>query len=111
MAAPAADRSCVTRRCGWCSATNREDLERRVAAGEAIRLIAVDAGVSESASYRLVKAHMIPGVLTIKDAAAPESSLKFLLVGAAVLVPTILAYTGYAYWVFRGKVDPEEGYH
>jgi cytochrome d ubiquinol oxidase subunit II len=54
---------------------------------------------------------MIPGVLTIKDAAAPESSLKFLLVGAAVLVPTILAYTGYAYWVFRGKVDHEEGYH
>jgi cytochrome d ubiquinol oxidase subunit II len=23
----------------------------------------------------------------------------------------ILAYTGYAYWVFRGKVDPEVGYH
>jgi cytochrome d ubiquinol oxidase subunit II len=28
-----------------------------------------------------------------------------------VLIPIILAYTGYAYWVFRGKVDPEEGYH
>ena len=55
--------------------------------------------------------YIIPGVLTIKDAAAPESSLKFLLVGAAVLVPTILAYTGYAYWVFRGKIDPAEGYH
>jgi cytochrome bd ubiquinol oxidase subunit II len=55
--------------------------------------------------------YMIPGVLTIKDAAAPESSLKFLLVGAAVLLPTILTYTGYAYWVFRGKIDPEEGYH
>ena len=36
---------------------------------------------------------------------------RFLIVGAAVLVPTILVYTGYAYWVFRGKVDPEEGYH
>jgi cytochrome bd ubiquinol oxidase subunit II len=32
-------------------------------------------------------------------------------VGAVILVPMILAYTGYAYWVFRGKVDPEEGYH
>ena len=28
-----------------------------------------------------------------------------------MLVPIILAYTAYAYWVFRGKVDPEEGYH
>jgi cytochrome d ubiquinol oxidase subunit II len=28
-----------------------------------------------------------------------------------VLVPMILCYTAYSYWVFRGKVDPEEGYH
>jgi len=55
--------------------------------------------------------YIIPGVLRIEDAAAPESSLKFLLVGASVLVPIILIYTGYAYWVFRGKVDPEERYH
>jgi cytochrome d ubiquinol oxidase subunit II len=55
--------------------------------------------------------YMIPGVLTIKEAAAPESSMKFLLVGAMILVPMILAYTAYAYWVFRGKIDPEEGYH
>ena len=33
------------------------------------------------------------------------------LVGAVVLLPVILAYTAYAYWVFRGKIDPEEGYH
>lgn len=55
--------------------------------------------------------YIVPGALTIAEAAAPESSLKFLLVGAVVLVPTILAYTGYAYWVFRGKIDPDEGYH
>ncbi|HEY0853645.1 MAG TPA: cytochrome d ubiquinol oxidase subunit II [Devosia sp.] len=55
--------------------------------------------------------YIVPGALTIKEAAAPDASLGFLLVGAAVLVPIILAYTGYAYWVFRGKVDPEEGYH
>ena len=41
----------------------------------------------------------------------PTSSLRFLLVGAAVLISLILAYTGYAYWVFRGKVDREAGYH
>jgi cytochrome d ubiquinol oxidase subunit II len=55
--------------------------------------------------------YIVPGSLTIEEAAAPDSSLLFLLVGAVVLVPTILAYTGYAYWVFRGKIDPEEGYH
>ena len=55
--------------------------------------------------------YIVPGALTIAESAAPESSLIFLLVGAVVLIPVILAYTGYAYWVFRGKTDPEEGYH
>jgi cytochrome d ubiquinol oxidase subunit II len=55
--------------------------------------------------------HMVPPSLTIWDAAAPDASLGFLLVGALVLVPLILAYTGYAYWVFRGKTDPHRGYH
>ncbi|RUT28584.1 cytochrome d ubiquinol oxidase subunit II [Arsenicitalea aurantiaca] len=55
--------------------------------------------------------YIVPGSLTIAEAAAPESSMAFLLVGAVVLIPVILAYTGYAYWVFRGKIDPEEGYH
>ncbi|WP_172124891.1 MULTISPECIES: cytochrome d ubiquinol oxidase subunit II [unclassified Devosia] len=55
--------------------------------------------------------YIVPGSFTIEEAAAPDSSLLFLLVGAVVLVPIILAYTAYAYWVFRGKIDPEEGYH
>jgi cytochrome d ubiquinol oxidase subunit II len=55
--------------------------------------------------------YIVPGALTIAEAAAPDESLSFLLFGAAFLIPIILAYTGYAYWVFRGKVDPEEGYH
>ena len=54
---------------------------------------------------------MVPPAMTIWDAAAPESSLAFALVGALILVPIILVYTGYAYWVFRGKVRPGEGYH
>ncbi len=33
-----------------------------------------------------------------------------MLVGAGVLIPIILAYTGYSYWIFRGKVS-HEGYH
>jgi cytochrome d ubiquinol oxidase subunit II len=55
--------------------------------------------------------YIVPGALTINEAAAPDSSMAFLLWGAAVLIPIILAYTGYAYWVFRGKIDPDEGYH
>ncbi|WP_152046737.1 cytochrome d ubiquinol oxidase subunit II [Aureimonas psammosilenae] len=52
----------------------------------------------------------VPGSLTIWQTASPPSSQLFMLVGAAVLIPIILAYTGYAYWVFRGKVGAE-GYH
>ena len=55
--------------------------------------------------------YMLPPSLTIAEAAAPDSSLAFALVGAVVLLPIILAYTAYTYWVFRGKVDPEESYH
>ncbi|MFV1439660.1 MULTISPECIES: cytochrome d ubiquinol oxidase subunit II [unclassified Phaeobacter] len=54
---------------------------------------------------------IVPPGLTIAEAAAPDESLMFTLVGAVVLVPLILAYTAYAYWVFRGKINPEEGYH
>lgn len=54
---------------------------------------------------------MVPPSLTIWQAAAPDESLGFVLVGAVVLLPLILAYTGYAYWVFRGKVKVGEGYH
>ncbi|GLQ35180.1 ubiquinol oxidase subunit II, cyanide insensitive [Amylibacter marinus] len=54
---------------------------------------------------------MVPPHLTIWDVAAPHSSLAFALVGALVLIPIILGYTAYAYWVFRGKMDPTEGYH
>jgi cytochrome d ubiquinol oxidase subunit II len=54
---------------------------------------------------------MVPPSLTIWQVAAPDSSLAFALVGAVILIPIILAYTAYAYWVFRGKMDPAEGYH
>ena len=53
---------------------------------------------------------VIPGRVSIWEAAAPERSQVFMLVGAAIMVPVILSYTAWAYWVFRGKVD-EAGYH
>jgi cytochrome d ubiquinol oxidase subunit II len=55
--------------------------------------------------------NVIPARLTIWQAAAPYRSQLFMLVGAGVLLPVILAYTAWAYWVFRGKVRAESGYH
>ena len=55
--------------------------------------------------------YIVPQSITIWQAAAPESSLRFLLIGVAVLIPLILSYTAWAYWVFRSKVRPESGYH
>jgi cytochrome d ubiquinol oxidase subunit II len=55
--------------------------------------------------------YLVPRHLTIWDTAAPPTSQGFLLVGVLVLIPVILAYTAYAYWVFRGKVRGTEGYH
>lgn len=54
--------------------------------------------------------YVIPNEVTIWQAAAPEKSQVFMLVGASVLIPIILAYTAYAYWTFRGKVGTH-GYH
>ena len=55
--------------------------------------------------------HIVPPSITIWQAAASPASQLFLLVGAAVLIPVILAYTAYTYWLFRGKVRVGEGYH
>jgi cytochrome d ubiquinol oxidase subunit II len=55
--------------------------------------------------------YIVPQSITIWQAAAPENSQTFLLIGVAVLIPLILAYTGWAYWVFRGKVRAGSGYH
>ena len=55
--------------------------------------------------------YIVPSSLTLWQAAAPDNSLQFLLVGALVLIPVILVYTGYAYWVFRGKVQAKHHYH
>lgn len=54
---------------------------------------------------------VVPRAVTVWQAAAPDKTLGFLLAGTAVLLPIILAYTGYSYWVFRGKVGPERTYH
>ena len=54
--------------------------------------------------------YVIPPGVTIWDAAAPEKSQIFMLVGVVITMPLIIAYTAWTYWVFRGKVGAE-GYH
>jgi cytochrome d ubiquinol oxidase subunit II len=55
--------------------------------------------------------YIVPQSIDIWQAAAPENSQILMLIGVVIMVPLILGYTGWAYWVFRGKVNPESGYH
>jgi cytochrome d ubiquinol oxidase subunit II len=55
--------------------------------------------------------NVIPPSISIWEAAGPPQSLGFTLVGALVIIPIILVYTSWSYWVFRGKVRHGEGYH
>lgn len=51
-----------------------------------------------------------PSVSFVQASAAPSSQL-FTLVGALIMLPVVLSYVGYIYYLFRGKVDPNESYH
>ncbi|RYZ07308.1 MAG: cytochrome d ubiquinol oxidase subunit II [Comamonadaceae bacterium] len=55
--------------------------------------------------------NVIPPAVSIWDAAGPPQSLGFALVGALLIIPMILGYTAFSYWVFRGKVRAGAGYH
>jgi len=55
--------------------------------------------------------HIVPPAITIWEAASPPSSQGFALVGTLLILPVILAYTVWSYWVFRGKVKADAGYH
>jgi cytochrome d ubiquinol oxidase subunit II len=54
---------------------------------------------------------IVPGHFTLAQAAASQDTQAFLLIGTLFLLPVILFYTAWSYWVFRGKVRAEIGYH
>ncbi len=54
---------------------------------------------------------IVPPSLNIWQAAAPAVSLQFLLPGIVILIPVILAYNIFAYYIFRGKIEPGAHYH
>ena len=53
--------------------------------------------------------NIVPFKVSIWDAASSDMSQKVVLIGAVIVVPVILGYSGFAYWIFRGRT-PEEGW-
>ena len=54
---------------------------------------------------------IVPYRYTLWQAASSESTQAFLLIGTLFLLPIILMYTAWSYWVFRGKASERAGYH
>lgn len=55
--------------------------------------------------------YIVPRTYTLWQAASSGGTQAFLLIGTLVLLPVILLYSGWSYWVFRGKVRHDIGYH
>jgi cytochrome bd ubiquinol oxidase subunit II len=55
--------------------------------------------------------YIVPHKLTLWEAAGAPEAQAFLLIGTLFLIPIIFTYTGWSYWVFRGKVKADAGYH
>ena len=55
--------------------------------------------------------NIVPPYLSIWSASSPPQSQGFALVGTLFILPFILGYTVWSYYVFRGKVKVGEGYH
>ena len=54
---------------------------------------------------------IVPHHYSLWQASSAEGTQAFLLIGTLFLVPVILTYTAWSYWVFRGKLRPGVGYH
>ena len=54
--------------------------------------------------------YVVPFEITIWQAAAAPESQSLMLVGTILMLPLVLAYTGYCYYLFRGKVSHESTY-
>jgi cytochrome d ubiquinol oxidase subunit II len=55
--------------------------------------------------------YLVPPKLTVWDTAAAPASQIFMLLGTVALLPVILGYIAFVYWLFRGKVREGESYH
>src|SRR5690554_1532808 len=55
--------------------------------------------------------YVVPPDYTLWDASSAHGSQMFLLIGLLFVIPVILTYTAWTYWVFRGKIRAGDGYH
>ncbi|RJG19196.1 cytochrome d ubiquinol oxidase subunit II [Massilia cavernae] len=55
--------------------------------------------------------YLVPASMTVWEAASHPSTQMFYLIGAAILLPIIIAYTVLVFWLFRGTVKADQGYH
>ena len=55
--------------------------------------------------------YIVPHTITLVGCRQRARSQAFLLLGTLLLLPVILMYTGWSYWVFRGKVRADFGHH
>ena len=55
--------------------------------------------------------YVVPYAVDFRQAASTDSALGLMLVGVAIMLPMVLGYAAYVYWVFRGKVGADAGYH
>ena len=55
--------------------------------------------------------YLVPPTLTVWQTAAAPASQVFMLIGTVALLPIVLGYVVFVYWLFRGKVREGEGYH
>jgi len=51
---------------------------------------------------------LVPPDITVHAAASPHSSLLFLMIGVGLVLPVVLAYQAFGYWVFRGKLTRKQ---
>jgi len=88
----------------WRSLTRGGELVPFIAAMGLFAMCYLGLGIS-------VFPYIVPWSVTLWDAAASPGSQAFLLIGTLFILPIVFMYTGWSYYVFRGKVRAELGYH
>jgi len=87
---------------------------RSIARGSSVQPFLAAVGIFLLAYSGLVISNapwLVPPTLTLWDSAAYVGSQVFMLIGTTLLLPMVLGYTVFVFWVFRGKLRPGEGYH
>ncbi len=88
----------------WRSLTRGGELVPFIAAMGLFAMCYLGLGIS-------VFPYVVPWTVTLWDASSSPGSQAFLLIGTLFILPIVFMYTGWSYYVFRGKVRAELGYH